>query len=319
MLHCAILDDYQGVARSIADWSALDGRVALEAFRDHLADRDALAERLRDFEIVVAMRERTSFDAALLDRLPKLKLLVTTGMRNAAIDMAAAAAHGVVVCGTDGSSLATAELTWALIHTSMRGLPDELASVRGGGWQRALGGEVAGKALGVVGFGRLGSRVAKIGVAFGMTVSAWSRNLTDERVATVPGVARAESLDALLRGSDVLTIHLVLNQGTSGLIGAAELARMKPTAWLVNTSRGPIIDEAALVAALRARQIAGAALDVFDTEPLPEDHPFRGLDNVIASPHIGYVTRESYNVWYSKVVEDILAWLDGKPVRVVKA
>lgn len=318
MLRCAILDDYQDVALSIADWSPLAGRVEVESFRDHIADRGKLAERLAEFDVAVAMRERTPFDAALFNRLPKLKLLVTTGMRNASIDLAAAAAHNVVVCGTDGGSLATAELTWALILAAMRGLPGELASVRSGGWQKALGGEVGGKTLGVAGFGRLGGRVARIGVAFGMNVAAWSRNLTDERVAKVPGVTRAESLDALLRTADVLTIHLVLGDATRGLIKAPELARMKPTAWLVNTSRGPIVDEEALVQALRERRIAGAALDVFEPEPLPADHPFRTMDNVVASPHIGYVTREAYGEWYPKAVEDIVAWLDGNPVRVLK-
>jgi phosphoglycerate dehydrogenase-like enzyme len=317
MLRCAILDDYQNVALSIADWSALSGRAELTAFNEHIADRAALAAALADFDIVVAMRERTPFDAALFERLPKLKLLVTTGMRNASIDLAAAAARGVTVAGTDAGSLSTAELTWALILAAIRELPQDLAAVRAGEWQKGLGGELEGKALGVAGFGRLGSRVAKIGVAFGMKVAAWSRNLTDERVAKVPGVARAGSLEALLRESDVLTIHLVLNEGTRGLIKAPELALMKPTAWLVNTSRGPIVEEAALIAALRDRRIGGAALDVYDVEPLPRDHPLRSLDNVIASPHVGYVTREAYRGHYAKAVEDVAAWLDGSPVRVL--
>jgi len=314
----AILDDYQSVALRSADWSALAGRAELAAFADHLEDEAALGERLRGFDAVVAMRERTPFPRSLLERLPLLRLLVTTGMRNAAIDVAAARERGVTVCGTRGLDYPTAELTWALILAITRRIPLEHAAVRAGRWQVELGEGLQGKTLGVLGLGRLGGQVAAVGRAFGMEVLAWSQNLTRERTAAA-GVTLAASLDALLAASDVVTIHLVLSGRTRGLLGAAQLGRMRPSAYLVNTSRGPIVDEAALVRALRERRIAGAALDVFDREPLPPGHPLLALDHVVLTPHVGYVTKETYQVFYGDAVEDVVAFLDGAPVREIGA
>jgi phosphoglycerate dehydrogenase-like enzyme len=318
MLRCAVLDDYQNVARNFGDWNSLAGKIELQFFNDYIADREALASALADFEIVVAMRERTRFDRALIERLPKLKLLVTTGMANAAIDLKAAAERGVTVCGTSGSAGSTAELAWGLILALLRHIPAEHALFqRGGRWQTTVGREVRGSQLGVIGLGRLGSRVARVGLAFEMKVMAWSQNLTAERCAQI-GVQQAGSLDELLRASDIVSLHLVLSERTRGMIGARELALMKPGAILINTSRGPLVDEAALIAALREKRIA-AGLDVFDREPLPSDHPLRGLDNVVATPHLGYVTEETYRIFYGGVIEDIAAWLAGNPVRILKA
>ena len=311
----AILDDYQDAALKFADWSAANTKV--QVFNEHIADRDKLAKVLADFEIIVAMRERTPFDRELFANLPKLKLLVTTGMRNAAIDLEAASAHGVMVCGTEGSLHPTAELTWGLILSLLRKLPFESDELRHGGrWQNSVGGDLNGKRLGVIGLGRLGSRVAHVGKAFEMNVLAWSKHLTRERCAAV-GAELAPSLDDVLRTSDVVTIHLVLGDRTRGLIGARELGLMKPTAYLINTSRGPIVDERALIAALGERKIAGAGLDVYDVEPLPAEHPFRTLDNVVATPHLGYVSEDTYAIFYGQAVEDIVAWIAGKPVRVL--
>jgi phosphoglycerate dehydrogenase-like enzyme len=317
MLRCAVLDDYQDAARRFGDWNKLADRVELRVMTDHVDDRAAVAAALADTEIVIAMRERTPFDRALFERLPKLKLLVTTGMKNASIDLKAAVDHGVTVCGTGASPGATAELTWGLIHALMRQIPREFENFRNGGkWQLTVGRELAGRRLGVIGLGRLGSRVARVGLAFEMKVAAWSRNLTRERCAEV-GVEHAGSLEDLLRTSDIVSIHVVLSDRTLGLLGARELGLLQPHAILINTSRGPIIDEAALVAALREKRIAGAGLDVFDKEPLPRDHPLRRLDNVVATPHLGYVTEETYRIYYEEAVEDIAAWLAGKPVRVI--
>jgi len=317
MLRCVVLDDYQDVARSFGDWTKLADKVELQVMTGHIDDRAALAAAIADAEIVIAMRERTPFDRALFERLPKLKLLVTTGMKNASIDLKAAADHGVTVCGTGGSPGPTAELTWGLIHALMRQIPREFANFqKAGKWQLTVGRELAGRRLGVIGLGRLGSRVARVGLAFDMKVSAWSQNLTPERCAEL-GVAHAGSLDDLLHTSDIVSIHLVLSDRTRGLIGGRELGLMQPTALLVNTSRGPIVDEAALIAALREKRITGAGIDVFDKEPLPVDHPFRSLDNVIATPHLGYVTEETYRIYYQEAVDDIAAWLAGKPVRVI--
>ncbi len=316
---CAILDDYQNVALAVADWRPLAGRVDLRAFNEHIADRAALASALAGFDAIVAMRERTPFDAWLFERLPKLGLLVTTGMRNPSIDLAAAAARGVTVCGTAGSVGSTTELAWGLILALARDIPKENALFHSGGkWQTTLGRGMHGRTLGVVGLGNLGARTAKVGLAFGMKVLAWSPRLTDERCAEI-GVARAATLDDLLRAADVVSIHVVLNAGSRGLIGARELGLMQPDAILVNTSRGPIVDEQALIAALAEKRIAGAGLDVFDREPLPSDHPLRRLDNVVATPHLGYVTLEGYRIFYREAVEDIEAWLAGSPVRVLKA
>ena len=318
MLRCVALDDYQNVARKFGDWDRLKGRVELHSVTEYISDRDAVAAALKGADIVIAMRERTPFDRALLEKLPDLKLLITTGLKNASIDVKAAAERGLPVSGTESSAVATAELTWGLIFSLMRHIPDEAQNFRDGGWQRTVGREVFGRRLGVIGLGRLGSRVAKAGLAFGMRVSAWSQNLTPERCAEA-GIEHAGSLDALLQSSDIVTIHLVLSDRTRGLLNARELGLMKPDALLINTSRGPIVDEAALVAALTTKGIAGAGLDVFDREPLPADHPFRRLSNVVATPHLGYVTEEAYRLFYGQSVENIEAWLAGKPARALGA
>ena len=317
MLSCAILDDYQDIAKSIADWRPLEGKVDVRAYNEHFFERAALAQALSGFEIVVAMRERTRFDAWLIERLPKLKLLVTTGMRNASIDLEAAARHGVQVCGTSSSVGATAELAWGLIHALTRDIPREVNRFRQGGkWQVGLGRGLLGKSLGVIGLGNLGARVARVGLAFDMHVSGWSRSLTPERCAEI-GIRHAGTLDKLLADSDIVSLHVTLNTQSLGLIGARELGLMRRGAYLVNTSRGPIVDEAALIQALRTGQIAGAGIDVYAEEPLARDHPFRSLDNVIATPHLGYVTEESYRIYYAQAVEDISAWLAGAPVRLL--
>ena len=319
-MRVAILDDYQDVALTSTDWSAVEARTeidAIEVFRNHLAGEDALVERLAGFEIVVAMRERTPFPRSLVERLPNLELLITTGARNASFDLDALHAAGVTVCGTGSRGSATSELTWGLILALMRRIPAEHQGVREGGWQSGIGRDLGDKTLGVIGLGRLGAKVAAVGLAFGMPVLAWSQNLTRARTDEV-GVTLAPSLDDLLEQADVATIHLVLSERTRGLIGPSELARLGPDAYLVNTSRGPIVDEAALVAALRDRTVAGAALDVFDEEPLPAGHPLIGLENVVLTPHIGYVTEETYAVFYRDAVEDILAFLDGSPLRVIE-
>lgn len=317
-IRCAILDDYQDAALAAADWATLEPAVAITRFADNVADRDALAQRLAAFEIVVAMRERTAFDAALFARLPNLRLLVTTGMVNAAIDMAAAKAAGVTVVGTRGSVGPAAELAWGLLLALMRNIPAENANFHAGGpqWQRTTGRDLRGRTLGVVGLGKLGQRIIAYGRAFGMDVVGWSKNSTPGRCDGL-GIGYAASLHDLLSRADVVSLHLTLNAETRGIIGVAEFERMKPGAVLVNTSRGPLVDEAALVAALRGGRLAGAGLDTFDTEPLPLDHALRGLPNVIATPHLGYVTDETYRIYYGDAVEDIRAWLDGTPVRVL--
>jgi len=315
MVRVAVLDDYQHVALQMTDWSALPAEVEVQVFSDHLNDQDALVERLKNFEIVMAMRERTPFLRGLLERLPALRLLTTTGMRNAAIDMQAATDCGVVVCGTGGVVYPTAELTWGLILALLRHIPREDQATRAGQWQVSMGIGLQGKVLGVIGLGNLGSQVATVGKAFQMPVIAWSQNLTAERAAQIG--ATLVSKDELLSQSDIVTIHLVLSQRTRGLLGARELALMKPTSYLVNTSRGPIVDEQALVAALQKKTIAGAALDVFDEEPLPLDHPLRRLENTVITPHIGYVTTETYRIFFDQTVENIRAFLNGAPVRVI--
>ncbi|HKA54402.1 MAG TPA: D-2-hydroxyacid dehydrogenase family protein [Candidatus Binatia bacterium] len=315
MVRVAILDDYQHVALQMTDWGVLPAEVEVQVFSDHLTDQDALVERLKNFEIIMAMRERTPFPRSLLERLPALRLLTTTGMRNAAIDMQAAADRGVVVCGTGGVVYPTAELTWGLILALLRHIPREDQATRAGRWQVSMGIGLQGKVLGVIGLGNLGSQVATVGKAFQMPVLAWSQNLTAERAAQFG--ATLVSKDELLSQSDIVTIHLVLSQRTRGLLGARELALMKPTSYLVNTSRGPIVDEQALVAALQKPAIAGAALDVFDEEPLPLDHPLRRLENTVITPHVGYVTVETYRIFFAQTVENIRAFLDGAPVRVI--
>ncbi len=315
MPRVALLDDYQNVALSMADWASLPPDVTVSAFGDHLPDPAEVARRLWGFDIVVAMRERTPFRRELLESLPDLRLLVTTGMRNASIDVEAAAGLGITVCGTRGLGYPTAELTWGLILSLARQIPREDRATRQGGWQVTMGTGLNGKVLGLLGLGNLGSQVATIGRAFGMSLLAWSQNLTRERAEELG--AALVSKDELMARADVITIHLVLSDRTRGLIGARELGLMKPTAYLVNTSRGPIVDEAALVDALDRGAIAGAGLDVFDREPLPPDHPLRGLDNTVITPHMGYVTEETYRVFYGDALEDIRAFLSGSPIRVL--
>ncbi len=316
MPRVAVLDDYQGVALQMADWSVLAPEWRVEVFRDHLSDLAALADRLRDFEIVTCMRERTPFRRDLLKRLPNLRLLVTTGMRNAAIDLDAATGLGVLVCGTAGGPESPpAELAWGLILALVRHIPREDAATRAGRWGTTVGMSLGNRVLGVLGLGRLGATVAKVGGAFGMSVIAWSQNLTAEKAARCG--ATLVTKDELFSRSDIVSIHVQLSERTRGLVGARELGLMKRTAYLVNTARGPIVDEGALVQALQARAIAGAGLDVFDEEPLPPDHPFTRLDNTLLMPHAGYVTEEQYRVRYRDTVEDVAAYLKGAPLRIL--
>ena len=316
MQRVAILDDYQQVWDKYADWSGLADRVQVTSFADHLFDEDELAARLAPFEIVVAMRERTPFPASLLDRLPNLRLLVTTGPFNAAIDIDHAATRGIEMCGTGGALFNTAELTWALILACARHVPPEDRNIKNGGWMTTVGADLFGRTLGLCGAGRLGGIVANVGRAFGMRVIAWSQNLTEER-ATEIGATKVDK-DTLFREADVLSIHQVLSDRTRHLVGPRELGLMKPGAFLVNTSRGPIVDELALADALRNRRIRGAGIDVFGIEPLPADHPFRSLDNIVTTPHLGYVTEGCYEIFFRDIVEDITAWLDGSPIRLVE-
>jgi phosphoglycerate dehydrogenase-like enzyme len=313
IVRCVVLDDYQNVAATCADWRA--AAVELLSLTEHVADESALAAEVAGAEIIVAMRERTPFTRSLFDRLPDLRLLVTTGMGNAAIDLQAAADHDVTVCGTSGIVTPTSELTWGLIHALARHVVADDSTMRAGGWQTRIGTGLQGQRLGLLGLGRIGALVARVGVAFGMDVVAWSQHLTAERAAEV-GVD-AVTKDELLATADFVSIHLVLSDRTRGLIGGDELAAMKPTAYLVNTSRGPIVDHDALVAALRTGTIAGAGLDVFDVEPLPIDDPLRALPNTVLTPHTGYVVSQCYEIFYRDIVEDIAAWRSGSPVRVI--
>jgi phosphoglycerate dehydrogenase-like enzyme len=306
----AILDDYQNVAWEMADWSAVAERADITVFNDHVFDPDELVARLAPFEVIFVMRERTPLPRSIIEQLPRLRMIASTGPFNASIDMVAAAEHGIHVGTTGGTVASTVELTWALILAGARNLIAESVSVRDGRWQTSVGRELSGRVLGVLGLGRIGARVARIGEAFGMEVIAWSQNLTPEAAAEA-GATYADK-DELFSRSDVLTIHLKLSERSAGLVGAAELALMKPTALLVNTSRGPLVDEAALVDALQSRRIRAAALDVFDTEPLPAGHPLRTLDNVIATPHIGYVADRPYRIFFSDAVAAIAEWLDGQ-------
>ena len=311
----AILDDYQRVALELGPWESLGDAVAVTAFDDDVADDDALIERLAPFEIVVAMRERTPFPRARLQRLPELKLLVTTGRANASIDMDAAHELGIVVAGTGSLVTPTAELTWALILALCRNVVAEDGALRAGGWQHTIGPDLAGRTLGVVGLGRLGSRVAAIGRAFEMDVIAWSQNLQAEHAASlgVEAVAKEE----LFARADVISIHLKLSERSRALVGAAELGVMKPTAFLINTSRGPIVDEAALLEALHAETIGGAGLDVYDVEPLPVDHPLRSAPRTVLTPHLGYVTTGNYELFFRDVVDGIAGFLRGEPVNLI--
>jgi phosphoglycerate dehydrogenase-like enzyme len=316
MMKIAILDDYQGVALDSADWSPLNNRAEITVFRDYLPVGQALIDRLTPFEAVVAMRERTPFKPELLSRLDNLKLILSTGRRNAAIDLAYAAERGITVCHTGYSSHGAMEHTWALILAALRHIPQENISFKSAGWQTRVGVDLKGKTLGIVGLGNIGGAIARVARAFEMDVIAWSQNLTDEK-AREAGARRVEK-EALFRQADIVTVHLILSGRSKGIIGKDELALMKPSAWLINSSRGPLIDEAALIETLQQKRIAGAALDVFDTEPLPTDHPFRSLDNLLATPHIGYVTEDTYKIFYRDTVENLSAWLDGKPIRVME-
>ncbi|MFF1788801.1 D-2-hydroxyacid dehydrogenase family protein [Kitasatospora sp. NPDC058243] len=314
-LRCAVLDDFQGVATCIVDWSPVSDRVAVTAFSEHFGSENELAVALADFDFVVTLRERVPFPASLFARLPRLRLLVASGMRNSVIDYAAAEAHGVTVCGTASSSTPPVELTWALLLGLARGIVPESTALREGGpWQSTVGADLHGRVLGLLGLGKIGGLVARVGLAFGMDVLAWSQNLTDERAAEV-GVRRAAGKEELLSGADFVSIHLALGERTRGLLGEAELALMKPEAYLVNTSRAAIVDQDALLAALTGGRIAGAAVDVFDVEPLPADHPLRTAPRLLATPHLGYVSRDNYRHYYGEAVEDIAAYLAGEPIR----
>lgn len=308
-MNIAVLDDYQEVALTLADWSRVAARARVTVFNDHLDDPDAVVRRLAPFDVICVMRERTPLRRNVIERLPKLKLIASTAIRNASIDAEAAAERGIAIVHTSYISSPTVELTWALILAGARHIVAENASLRAGGWQRSVGEDLAGKTLGIVGLGNIGSQVAKVGLAFGMQVLAWSQHLTQQSAAAVG--ARLASKEELLREADVVSIHLVLSERTRGLIGAAELRQMKPTARIVNTSRGPIIVESALIDALAEGRIAGAAIDVFDVEPLPPEHPYRRMDRVLATPHIGYVSRGLYERFYRDTVANIVAWLDA--------
>lgn len=314
-LRIAVIDDWQNVARCVVDWSTLDAIGEVAFLHDYPADTATMAARLAPYQVLCVMRERSRFDEALLSRLPQLQLIVTGGMRNAAIDLAAAARLGIRVCGGDSYKHAAPELTWALLMALSRNLLAEANSLRAGGWQVGLGRDLHGKTLALLGLGSIGEKVARFGQAFGMRVIAWSAHLTDERAAAV-GVTRVDK-QALFEQADVLSVHLVLGDRSRGLVDAQALAWMKPTALLVNTSRGPIVDEAALLDALTQGRLAGAGLDVFDQEPLPPEHPFRHLDNVLATPHLGYVSEANYQVFYRQMIEDIQAWHAGEPIRVL--
>lgn len=316
MAAIAILDDYQNVALRMADWSGLQKDNRVVVFTERLPDVDAAARALAEFEVIGIMRERTPFSHALFEKLPKLRLLVTTGKRNASIDMEAAKAHNVTVCSTGGAGRATAELAFALMLGLARHLREEFNAMRpGGGWQTTLGFDLEGKTLGILGLGNLGAKVGKIGAAFGMKIIAWSENLTDER-ARERGAERV-SKDELFNRSDIVSIHSVLSPRSRGLVGAREFALMKPSALLINTSRGPIVDEAALLAALREKNIAGYGADTFEVEPLPADHPLRSEPRALLTPHLGYVTEETYRDFYSGMVQAIEGWLAGKPINVL--
>ena len=326
-MRVAILDDYQQVALASADWSAVRERAEIHVFTTHVGRTEALVNALEPFDVIVAMRERTPFDAERLGQLPRLRLLITTGMSNASIDLEAAAARGITVCGTGGVGSSTAELTWGLILALLRHIPTEDRWMKmagraggaalgvGGGWQQTVGTGLDGKRLGVVGLGRQGRRVAEIGRAFGMHVVAWSQNLAPSQAKQVG--AKAVSKEELFASSDVVTVHYKHSDRSTGLVGEAELGLMKPSAFLVNTSRGPLVDTEALLAALKSGGIAGAALDVYDVEPLPLSSPLRTAPNVVLTPHLGYVTEEAYRVFYGDAAEDIVAFAAGSPVRVL--
>ncbi|WP_313893394.1 D-2-hydroxyacid dehydrogenase family protein [Psychrobacillus sp.] len=314
---CAVLDDYQNVALKMANWSRIMDVVDVKSFHNHFETEDQLAEAISEFDIVVIMRERTPFTASLFEMLPKLKLLITSGMRNASIDLTAASKHGVTVCGTASMSEPPTELTWALLLNLARHITQENTELRGNGaWQSTVGADLHGKRLGLLGFGKIGGRMAIIAKAFGMEVVAWSQNLTKEQTDKL-GVQLTASKEELLEISDFVSIHLVLSERTKGLIGKSELQLMKKSAYLINTSRAAIVDQEALIEVLHENGIAGAGVDVFEVEPLPVDHPFRKLPNILATPHLGYVTQRNYQTYYSETVEDIEAYLAGAVIRKI--
>ncbi|MEU8779157.1 D-2-hydroxyacid dehydrogenase family protein [Streptomyces sp. NPDC048606] len=314
-LRCAVLDDFQDVATVVADWTPVQDRVEVTTFTEHFTTEDELVAAVSDFDIIVTLRERIPFPAFLLERLPRLKLLIASGMRNSVIDYAAATRHGVTVCGTGSASTPPVELTWALLLGLARGIVTENNALRTGGpWQSTVGADLNGRRLGLLGLGKIGSKVAQVALAFGMEVTAWSHNLTKERADEV-GVHLAGSKEDLLRTSDFVSVHLVLGDRTRGLLGAPDLALLKPTAYLVNTSRADIVDQDALLDVLHGGRIAGAGIDVFDIEPLPADHPMRTAPRLLATPHLGYVSQSNYQTYYSHAVENIEAYLAGAPIR----
>jgi len=314
-LKLAVLDDYQGTAKDLADWSELPAGTDVEFFQDHIVDEDQLVERLKDFDLVMGMRERTPFTRSILSRLPKLRLLITTGRRNASFDMTAASELGITVCGTNGGGEGPTELTWGLILAMLRHIPKEEQRSREGSWGTTLGVGVKGKTLGLIGLGHIGSLVARVAVAFDMNIIAWSQNLTAER-AKECGATLVDK-ETLFKESDIVSVHLVLSDRSRGLVGASDLALMKPSAYLVNISRGPIVDEKALIDVLERRAIAGAALDTFDVEPLPKDHPLFKTPNTLICPHLGYVIDDSYQSFYAGVIENVRAFVSGEPVRTI--
>ena len=315
-MRIAVLDDFQNVALHLADWASIGDDAKVIVFNNHMSDEEAVAAALVTFDVVVLMRERTPFPASLIERLPNLKLLISTGIRNPSIDLKAAVNKGIIVCGTPLIPHPPAELTWALILAIVKDIPADDAAIRQGKWQTRLGRTLKGKTLGIVGLGNLGGQTALIGQAFGMEIIAWSQNLTDARAAEF-GAQRVE-LDTLMSTADVVTIHLYLSQRTIGIIGRHELSLMKPSAYFINTARSPIVDEAALIEVLQNRKIAGAALDVFEVEPLPLNHPLCTLDNTILTPHVGYVTEDGLSVMYKGAVENIRAYREGRPVQELR-
>ncbi|MEK9685324.1 MAG: D-2-hydroxyacid dehydrogenase family protein [Rhodospirillaceae bacterium] len=315
-MRVAVLDDYQGIAGDRSDWDIIKDKTEIIVFDNHLFDENEVAERLKSFDVICAMRERTPFPRSQLEKLPNLKLLVTSGMRNRGIDVAAANELGVTVCGTRSVGRPTADLAWGLILGLARQIPMEDRRVRAGGWQKTIGVGLEGKILGIAGLGNLGARMVPIAKAFGMKVIAWSQNLSEEKCSK-EGVELVSKRD-LLRKSDFISIHLILSERTLGLFGSSELAEMKSTAYIINTSRGPIIDEGALIAALQNNVIAGAGIDVFDTEPLPADHPFRSLENLIVTPHLGYVEASNYEAYFEGYAAAIRSFIDGSPVNIIK-
>lgn len=310
LMRIAVLDDYQSIALTMADWSPLQGRAEVTVFSDHENDEGVLATRLAPYEILCVMRERTALRRSLIERLPKLRLIASTGPINAAIDVAAAEERGIKIVHTGYSSIPTVEMTWALILASQRHLVQEIDSVRSGGWQRTIGRELRGCTLGLLGLGNIGGKVGQIARAFGMSVIGWSENLTSEKAAGVGAVA--VSKEELFTRADILSIHTLLSRRTRGLVDEKAIAMMQPASWLINTSRGAIVDETAILEALVHRRIAGFAVDVYDIEPLPAGHPFRTLDNVIATPHLGYVTEDMYRTFYGDTVSNIVRWIEGE-------